>query len=815
MNVTQAIAAYAGLQEELDKTVTAYTSLQDATQKTISGINRMVSAFVALQNGIGNVVKHVLQATTAHVVKTAATSEAAGGKKQLASGAQVPSASASVIADAGQSIADGGKEISDGSKEIAEGAEELVDGAKDIAESSEKIADGAKDLAEGVKEIAEAAKELAESGKEIAEGSKEIAEGAKDATAGAKAITGSGKEIAEGGKQAAGGANDLVESGKKIADAAKEAADGGKQLADGTKNIAEGAKQAADGAKVIAGAANDIAEGSKEAADGAKTIKGSGEDVAEAGKKTAAGAKNIAGSGKEISARSKEIRESGKEIGSGVKGIASGIAGIARHAKSFSTSGQEIASGARDIASGSRGIASAVRETVNGAKEGAEGLKGLIGLLQKGAEAFKDFIVDQVKANAELGGAAENLGMSAQSLEAWSAAATVSGGNAKGLRSSFASLAAGLASPEILGKVSGTVKALKQMGIATTDAKTGKKRSNSDIMLDVADKFKSMPRQDALAMGKNLGFDEGTIELLMQGKAAVQDLVSEMAKHHAFANAAAEDATKLQSSWAKFSDAMSGIGQEIFTLIAPALQTLSDGLVVVSNWANAHPQAIAFIFKSIATAVAVVVGAILGLTVEIWGPILLIGAAATALAVLVGAAINRVFSGIDSSVKKLKEWYTDTMQFFQSVGKVIANWAKEVHDALSIFSGGAAKGGLSAVVKHALGWITGDSDKDADKAPTAKPTSPSDPTLPRFLVGHGNGKGFASTMQISRNLGAQASPRAAGAAGAMTSNTTSETNINGPINITTQATDAKGIAKDIGPQMKRHAFVAQANTGVV
>jgi hypothetical protein len=34
------------------------------------------------------------------------------------------------------------------------------------------------------------------------------------------------------------------------------------------------------------------------------------------------------------------------------------------------------------------------------------------------------------------------------------------------------------------------------------------------------------------------------------------------------------------------------------------------------------------------------------------------------------------------------------------------------------------------------------------------------------------------------------------------------------INVHTQATDAKGIAKDIGPAVKQYAFTTQANMGL-
>jgi hypothetical protein len=41
-----------------------------------------------------------------------------------------------------------------------------------------------------------------------------------------------------------------------------------------------------------------------------------------------------------------------------------------------------------------------------------------------------------------------------------------------------------------------------------------------------------------------------------------------------------------------------------------------------------------------------------------------------------------------------------------------------------------------------------------------------------------------------------------------------ETNINGPINVQTAATDAQGIAQGIGAALQRYAFVPMANRGL-
>jgi hypothetical protein len=55
---------------------------------------------------------------------------------------------------------------------------------------------------------------------------------------------------------------------------------------------------------------------------------------------------------------------------------------------------------------------------------------------------------------------------------------------------------------------------------------------------------------------------------------------------------------------------------------------------------------------------------------------------------------------------------------------------------------------------------------------------------------------------------------ARGAAGSSNTSNSTEVNINGPINIQTAATDANGIAREIGPAIRNNALVNQANTGL-
>lgn len=74
-----------------------------------------------------------------------------------------------------------------------------------------------------------------------------------------------------------------------------------------------------------------------------------------------------------------------------------------------------------------------------------------------------------------------------------------------------------------------------------------------------------------------------------------------------------------------------------------------------------------------------------------------------------------------------------------------------------------------------------------------------------------NTTGAINTVNMVNAVQAQAPARSVTSS---SNSSTSETNINGPITIMSQATDAKGIARDLGQQLGKVAFAAQTNTGL-
>ncbi|MEF3068044.1 glucosaminidase domain-containing protein [Pandoraea apista] len=89
-----------------------------------------------------------------------------------------------------------------------------------------------------------------------------------------------------------------------------------------------------------------------------------------------------------------------------------------------------------------------------------------------------------------------------------------------------------------------------------------------------------------------------------------------------------------------------------------------------------------------------------------------------------------------------------------------------------------------------------------------------DPDYVRKLASASRMAGLRGAAGAANSIEVAGAARSRTMAGNVTNTSTSETNINGPINIVTQATDADGIAKGIGPALRRNGFGSEGNMGL-
>ena len=328
----------------------------------------------------------------------------------------------------------------------------------------------------------------------------------------------------------------------------------------------------------------------------------------------------------------------------------------------------------------------------------------LVGLLSVGA--ITAAVVSQAAATDELGKFSDSIGESVEEVDAWGQANIRAGGTAEGFRDSLKSLTDNLTELRLSGS-GPAAETFARLGIQATDA-SGKMRSAFQLLPDIAASFETLSKTEQIAFGQQLGLDQGTIQLLQQGRRVVEEQV---ARQKELGVATAEDAEIA----ATFNDALADMQQvfgdlvrEVSAFLLPAFTYILQGLEGVIGFLRDHSDFVVGFFVAAGAAItAVYLPAIISAaaaTLVAISPFLLIAAAVTAFGVVIGLLYDDIVAfseGAPSLIGKVGDW-------FKNIFGAMTEWVTETWDTLTGFFDfitGAFLDGISAVFDKVAGFL--------------------------------------------------------------------------------------------------------------
>lgn len=194
------------------------------------------------------------------------------------------------------------------------------------------------------------------------------------------------------------------------------------------------------------------------------------------------------------------------------------------------------------------------------------------------------FVRDITGADAALGRLATSIGRAPELISAMSKAVERSGGDAQAAARSFQSWSEQVEQIRTTGDSSilPFLARLQAAGGKTIDLN----KKNVDGLADLADNLKAVAEQQGIASatyyGKNLGFDEGTIALMVKGGAALRRAVAESEKLGIATGKDTAAAQELQTAYRTLTQEVESFGRTILTAVSPVLvQLLKDVQAIV------------------------------------------------------------------------------------------------------------------------------------------------------------------------------------------------------------------------------------------
>jgi hypothetical protein len=211
--------------------------------------------------------------------------------------------------------------------------------------------------------------------------------------------------------------------------------------------------------------------------------------------------------------------------------------------------------------------------------------------------AIRSFVSDITAGDAAVGRLSKNVDMSTEDVTAWQGAVQRAGGTAEGMSRTLQGITQGFQEWQLTG-VSPAMEAMSQFGVHILDAQ-GKMRPMNDILLESADILSEISKRQggaaAQKRGSMMGLDEGTVNLLMQGRASVESLLAKQRQLNVVSESDARAAQRRENAWKNLMDTFTGIGRVLLNEILPVVTKLATEFM---KWV-ANPENIQILKDSI------------------------------------------------------------------------------------------------------------------------------------------------------------------------------------------------------------------------
>jgi len=267
-------------------------------------------------------------------------------------------------------------------------------------------------------------------------------------------------------------------------------------------------------------------------------------------------------------------------------------------------------------------------------KDGAEGFENVAKSAAKflaligGTMAVKRFIENQIEANAALDRFAQNLDQSANSISAWGNAAELAGGSAEGLQGTMDMLSKSQTELQLTGQ-SGLIPYFSALGVSLADTQ-GKARPVNELLLDLSDRFSKMDRTTANNMGRMMGIDQGTMQLLLKGRSEVELMIARQKEYGAVTKQQAEEASRLRNAMVASKQSFEAFGRELLSAATPALEKMFAIFADFGSWIQENKEFVQTFLTILAVGLGAVAAAIIPINLTVVA-VLALSAAITAL----------------------------------------------------------------------------------------------------------------------------------------------------------------------------------------
>jgi hypothetical protein len=208
-------------------------------------------------------------------------------------------------------------------------------------------------------------------------------------------------------------------------------------------------------------------------------------------------------------------------------------------------------------------------------------------LVVRSLQDVVSFFENMNAATRQLGIDSKNIGTSAAELRDWQNAASMAGGSAEGITKTMLGLQQSLFNMKFKGEMSDQLIYLARLGVQFETASGQVKPFKDIMLATAGAMERStLSRPDKASFLQAAGFDTGSINLILSGTKALQGYYDQQLKLRQVSDADVEAATRMAQAWELLKENVTAGAQKLLTSAEPAITALFKALEEGIDWLN-------------------------------------------------------------------------------------------------------------------------------------------------------------------------------------------------------------------------------------
>lgn len=318
---------------------------------------------------------------------------------------------------------------------------------------------------------------------------------------------------------------------------------------------------------------------------------------------------------------------------------------------------------------------------VNMAKQAAGALAGVLAL-----GAIKVLVNDTAAHTTAVALQARALGQNVEAMSAYQAAIVSMGGSSEQATETLGKLRDGFVEMSRFGVMATNPLTMAFIRLGASAQQLHASIKDPTIALSaIADQFARLDKTQQLYLGQKLGLDQGTIQLLSQGKNKFDEIIAKERELHAITQEQADASIKYSIAQKELGMSFEAVKREIAGELLPAFTWVVQHLDQMITWLREHKAVAVATFAAIGAVVAIaLVPPLVAAAGALWALIAPILAAAAPFIAL-GLAIGLVVDDFEKYKAGQKSVIGEIMQRWPAAGEIVKGVFHTLKSELMLF----------------------------------------------------------------------------------------------------------------------------------